>query len=89
MIEEDVQAFDSLMRAYHMPRSTKDETATRAQVIQTGLKAATLVPMRRCRACREVIILGRVVAEKGNRNVVSDARVAAVRTKGFALRPRK
>ena len=39
MIEEDVQAFDSVMRAYHMPRSTKDETATRAQVIQTALKA--------------------------------------------------
>jgi methenyltetrahydrofolate cyclohydrolase len=25
MIEEDVQAFDSVMRAYHMPRSTKEE----------------------------------------------------------------
>jgi formiminotetrahydrofolate cyclodeaminase len=74
MIEED----DSVMRAYHMPRSTKDETATRAQVIQTALKAATLVPMRCCRACREVIILGRVVGDKGNHNVVSDAGVAAV-----------
>jgi formiminotetrahydrofolate cyclodeaminase len=49
MIEEDVQAFNSVMRAYRMPRSTKDETATRAQVIQTTLKAATLVPMRCCR----------------------------------------
>ena len=78
MIEEDVQAFDSVMRAYHMPRSTKDETATRAQVIQTALKAATLVPMRCCRACREVIILGRAVGDKGNHNVVSDAGVAAV-----------
>jgi formiminotetrahydrofolate cyclodeaminase len=78
MIEEDVQAFDSVMRAYHMPRSTKDETVTRAQVIQTALKAATLVPMRCCRACREVIILGRVVGDKGNHSVVSDAGVAAV-----------
>ena len=34
--------------------------------------------MRCCRECHEVIILGRVVAEKGNRNVVSDAGVAAV-----------
>jgi methenyltetrahydrofolate cyclohydrolase len=78
MIEEDVQAFDSVMRAYGMPRLTKDETATRAQLIQTALKTATLVPMRCCRACREVITLGSVVAEKGNRNVVSDAGVAAV-----------
>jgi methenyltetrahydrofolate cyclohydrolase len=78
MIEEDVQAFDAVMRAYGMPRLTKDETATRAQAIQTALKTATLVPMRCCRACREVITLGTVVAEKGNRNVVSDAGVAAL-----------
>ena len=61
-----------------MPRLTKDETATRAQAIQTALKTATLVPMRCCRACREVITLGSVVAEKGNRNVISDAGVAVV-----------
>jgi methenyltetrahydrofolate cyclohydrolase len=78
MIVEDVQAFDAVMRAYGMPRLTKDETATRAQAIQTALKTATLVPMRCCRACREVITLGTVVAEKGNRNVVSDAGVAAL-----------
>ena len=78
MIEEDMQAFDGVMRAYRMPRLTKDGTATRAQVIQTALKTATLVPMRCCRACGEVIILGRVVGDKGNRNVVSDAGVATV-----------
>jgi len=78
MVEEDMQAFDAVMRAYRMPRLTKDETATRAQVIQTALKTATLVPMRCCRACGEVIILGRVVGDKGNRNVVSDAGVATV-----------
>jgi len=78
MIEEDVQAFDAVMRAYGMPRLTKEEAATRAQAIQTALKTATLVPMRCCRACREVITLGSVVAEKGNRNVVSDAGVAVV-----------
>jgi methenyltetrahydrofolate cyclohydrolase len=78
MIEEDVQAFDAVMRAYGMPRLTKEEMATRAQAIQTALKTATLVPMRCCRACREVITLSKVVAEKGNRNVVSDAGAAVV-----------
>ena len=78
MIEEDVEAFDAVMRAYSMPRLTKDESMTRAQAIQAALKNATLVPMRCCRACREVITIGGVVAEKGNRNVVSDAGVAAV-----------
>ena len=78
MIEEDVHSFDEVMRAYGMPRLTEDETRTRAEAIQTALKMATLVPMRCCRACREVITIGSVVAEKGNRNVVSDAGVAAL-----------
>jgi methenyltetrahydrofolate cyclohydrolase len=78
MIEEDVEAFDAVMRAYSMPRLTKDESMTRAQAIQAALKKATLVPIRCCRACREVITIGGVVAEKGNRNVMSDAGVAAV-----------
>jgi methenyltetrahydrofolate cyclohydrolase len=64
MIEEDVHSFDEVMRAYGMPRLTKDETRTRAEAIQTALKMATLVPMRCCRACREVITIGSVVAEK-------------------------
>src|SRR6516165_5759715 len=62
------------MRADGMPRLTKNESTTRAQAIQAALKKATLVPMRCCHACREVIT---IVAEKGNRNVVSDAGVAA------------
>ena len=37
MIEEDVQAFDAVMRAYGIPHLTKDEMATRAQAIQTAL----------------------------------------------------
>jgi formiminotetrahydrofolate cyclodeaminase len=77
IIEEDIEAFDAVMRAYGMPRLTKDEPTTRAQAIQAALKKATSVPMRCCRACREVITIGGVVAEKGNRNVVSDAGVAA------------
>jgi len=78
LIEDDIEAFDAVMRAYGMPRLTQDESTTRAQAIQAALKKATLVPMRCCRACREVITIGGVVAEKGNRNVVSDAGVAAV-----------
>ena len=69
IIEEDIEAFDAVMRAYGMPRLTKDESTTRAQAIQAALKKATSVPMRCCRACREVITIGGVVAEKGNRDV--------------------
>ena len=65
------------MRADGMPRLTKNESTTRAQAIQAALNKTTLVPMRCCHACREVITIGGVAAEKGNRNVVSDAGGAA------------
>ena len=78
MIEQDVQAFEAVISAYAMPRHTQDEAAARAQAIQTALKSATLVPLRCCSACREVIALAAVVADKGHRNVVSDAGVAAL-----------
>jgi formiminotetrahydrofolate cyclodeaminase len=51
MIEEDVQAFDAVMRAYGMPRLTKDETTTRAQAIQT-----TVPPENHIRAGREHVV---------------------------------
>jgi methenyltetrahydrofolate cyclohydrolase len=36
MIEEDVQAFDAVMRAYSMPHLTKEETAKRASAALVG-----------------------------------------------------
>jgi formiminotetrahydrofolate cyclodeaminase len=85
MIEEDVRAFDAVMGAYGMPRRTEEESASRTQAIQEALRAATAVPLRCCRACRELIDLSVVATERGNRNVVSDAG-AAVLTGYAALR---
>ena len=41
-------------------------------------KTATDVPLACCRACRSVIDLAAITAEKGNLNVVSDAGVAVL-----------
>jgi methenyltetrahydrofolate cyclohydrolase len=78
LIEADVRAFDAVMAAYGMPRGTEGEAASRAGAIQEALQGATSVPMRCCRASRELIDLGVVAAEKGNRNVVSDAGAAVL-----------
>ena len=40
--------------------------------------AATEVPLKCCRAAREVVDLGAVAAQKGNLNVISDAGVAVL-----------
>ena len=78
MIGEDVQAFDAVMGAYGLPKATDDEKAARAEKIQAALKTACDVPLACCRACRNVIDLAAITADKGNLNVVSDAGVAVL-----------
>lgn len=75
---EDVEAFDAVMDAYRMPKSTDEEKAARSAAIQEASKTAALVPLATARACAEVIELCRPVAEMGNPNVLSDAGVAAL-----------
>lgn len=78
MIADDVRAFDAVMGAYGLPKATDEEKAARAARIQEALREATDVPLACCRACRKVIDLALVTAEKGNVNVVSDAGVAVL-----------
>ncbi len=77
-IEEDVAAFNSVMGAYGLPRTTDEEKAARTAAIQAALKDATLAPLRAVKACFEVMRLSALVAEKGNLNVISDAGVAVL-----------
>jgi formiminotetrahydrofolate cyclodeaminase len=78
MVAEDVEAFDQLMAAYGLPKDSDAEKSERSAAIQAGLKAATDAPLACARACAEVITLSARVAEKGNRNVISDAGVGAL-----------
>ncbi len=78
MIRQDVEVFDQVMGAYGMPKETDEQKAQRSEAIQQALKAATDVPLACARACAEVIELSRVVADKGNLNVISDAGVAVL-----------
>lgn len=78
MVRADVEAFDRVMGAYGLPKDTEAQMATRSNAIQEALRAATEVPLECARACAEVIALCRRVAEKGNRNVISDAGVGVL-----------
>ena len=78
MIADDVAAFDAVMGAYGLPKETDADKASRKEAIQAALKTATDVPLACCRACRQVIDLAEIVADKGNLNVISDAGVAVL-----------
>ena len=77
-IEDDLQVFERVMSAYGLPKDTEEQQVARTEAIQTALKQATDVPLECARLCRQVVNLSRSVAEKGNKNVISDAGVAVL-----------
>lgn len=76
-IQEDVQSFTAVMMAYAMPKGTEEEQSVRSGHIQQALVAATDVPLHCAGLCLQVINLSHTAAVHGNRNVLSDAGVAA------------
>jgi glutamate formiminotransferase/formiminotetrahydrofolate cyclodeaminase len=76
LIDEDADAFGSVMAAYRMPHATAEESEARRDAIQTTLRHATEVPLATMRHAVEVLRLARTAAELGNATAVSDAGVA-------------
>lgn len=78
LIEEDARSFDAVMSAFKMPKETEEEKNLRRERIEEATKVATEVPLEVMRKCLAGLDLCTVVAEKGNRNSVSDAGVASL-----------
>ena len=78
MVERDVEAFESVMRAYRLPKDTAVTAAARGDAIQSALQVATEVPLDCARASAAVIALATPAAERGNRTAASDAGAGAV-----------
>jgi formiminotetrahydrofolate cyclodeaminase len=78
LMEEDAAAFDKVMVAMKLPKETEEEKAARTAAMQAALVDAAMVPLAVMEKCVEVIALAKVAAEKGNKNAVSDAGVAAL-----------
>ena len=78
MIKADIDVFNRVMGAFGMPKETDEEKAARSEELQAALKEATDVPLECARLAAEVINLSKPIAEKGNKNVISDAGVAVL-----------
>lgn len=76
LADADTQAFDEVMAAYRLPKSTDEDKAARTRAIQAALRGATEVPLETLRACVEAAAHGRVVADYGNQSAASDVGVA-------------
>lgn len=76
IIDEDTAAFNKLIAALGMPKETDEQKTLRARAIQDATKGATVVPLKLLEYCEEGAGLAQTVAEKGNRNSLSDAGVS-------------
>ena len=78
LVDADTRAFNQVMDAFALPRSTDEEKATRKKAIQVATKKAIEIPfavMQNAYGSMEVI---KAMAETGNPNSVSDAGVGAL-----------
>jgi len=78
LITEDTRSFNNLMAAMKMPKKTDEEKKVRQKAIDVATMEAARVPLSVAELAVEAFDLVRCVAEKGNKNSVSDAGVAAL-----------
>lgn len=75
-IDEDTEAFNKVMKAYKLSKSTEEEKLVRSEAIQNALKAASTLPLQVAKACLAVLQLSNRMLCIGNTNAASDAAVA-------------
>ena len=77
-VDADTRAFNLIMTAFSLPKSTEEEKTTRQKAIQEATKIAMEVPFRVMGAALSSMEVIRAMAEQGNPNSVSDAGVGAL-----------
>jgi formiminotetrahydrofolate cyclodeaminase len=76
MIELDKNAFDEVMGAYRLPKSTDEEKDLRNRAIQEALKKATNVPFAVCEKILSIYPYADLLLKKGLKTAISDVGVA-------------
>lgn len=85
MIDKDANSFDSVMKAFKLPKETDEEKAHRTESIQEGMKYAASVPLE---VAEKTVLLFDDIAllvELGNKNAQTDALVAAMMSRTAIL----
>jgi glutamate formiminotransferase/formiminotetrahydrofolate cyclodeaminase len=78
LIDEDTEAFNDVIAAFKMPKETDDQKSKRSNAIQEGYKTASKIPLETAKTCMQILDVAKIVAEKGNKNSITDAGVSAL-----------
>ena len=85
LVDEDTAAFNSLMGAMRMPKSSPEQIEERDAAIEAATLYAGEVPLRTMKTAVKAFPLLRRMAEEGNPNSVSDAGVGALAARSAVL----
>lgn len=78
LVDEDAKAYEAVLAAMRLPRTTDAERAERVDRMQAAYQRATEVPLETMRLGVEALELAEVAADKGNRSATTDAGVAVL-----------
>ncbi|MCD5410915.1 MAG: cyclodeaminase/cyclohydrolase family protein, partial [Clostridiales bacterium] len=84
-IDKDADAFNRVMSAFKMPKETEEQKELRKIQIQNNMKKASLVPLEVAEDSFSLMVLINVITEKGNKNAITDAAVAAMMARTAVL----
>ncbi|MDP4265160.1 MAG: glutamate formimidoyltransferase [Bacteroidota bacterium] len=78
LVDMDTNAFNQIMTAFGLPKSTEEEKAIRTKAIQDATKFAIEIPFRVMQASYASMEIIKAMVETGNPNSVTDAGVGAL-----------
>ena len=77
-VDEDAAAFNEVMAAYTLPKTTDEEKTARLATIQQSMKKAAILPLGVAGDCLAVLKLAGRILPIGNANAASDAAVSGL-----------
>lgn len=81
LIDKDANSFDSVIKAYKMPKETEKQKKLRKEAIQDGMKYAAKVPLGIAIDGSKLFEDIELVVKHGNENAVTDGLVSAMMTR--------
>ena len=78
LVDADTAAFNGIMEAYGMPKSSDDQKAARSKAIQDATKHGIEIPMQVAEIAFEAMEVAEAMAQIGNPNSITDAGVGAM-----------
>ena len=84
-VDQDSNAYNDVLAAFKLPKTTEAEKEQRTQAIQDAMKNAARVPLKVANDALQVMDQAEKVIINGNRNAVSDGAVGAMMARTAVL----